>query len=563
MIPPGVSAQLVVVVVGQGGGPPASGSGSPLLWLGVTVLIVMLAAAAIVWWLRGRRAAGPTCGHCGYAVAGLPTFTCPECGSDLREVGIRRGEPAASLVSPARETVRLYGVLGAWTLAYGAVYVFLGARSYPANPWEPAEHLIDYGLVDAYLWPYRGRSTHTVTLDPASGGYRRLTVTERREARFRGWRNAPQVRWTGDSPNVGLTKFEITIQLDTLAGRTATFDVDPSNLSWRYADPQAGGKVVTGTTLDKSVLWGWMIQNGVDMPSPAIGEECDVVADLVRRSVNSGAVGGAPWATGRLERIVAQQRDVLANGNVAYPFPTTRGTAQDTFGPGWSIYWLSIPFGLGLYSYGANWIWERNKRRTGGGGGASLLPTAGAVTAAPARPGPQRSRTLTILFTDLKDYTARAATTSRQGLMALLATNRRVVETAVAGHGGTIVKTIGDAYLVTFESATNAVLAGLDIQRAAAAANDGAPDADRLELRVGVCTGEVTLADDRDVYGTAVNVASRVQSLADVGEVLFTESTWHAINRPEIAYDDLGPRELKGIATPVRVYRAKVGERVT
>jgi class 3 adenylate cyclase len=69
-----------------------------------------------------------------------------------------------------------------------------------------------------------------------------------------------------------------------------------------------------------------------------------------------------------------------------------------------------------------------------------------------------------------------------------------------------------------------------------------------------LCTGEVTLADG-DVFGTPVNIASRLQALADIGEVYFTESTWHAMNTPEIPHVEVGMRELKGISAPVKVYR--------
>jgi class 3 adenylate cyclase len=169
-----------------------------------------------------------------------------------------------------------------------------------------------------------------------------------------------------------------------------------------------------------------------------------------------------------------------------------------------------------------------------------------------------QSRTLTILFTDMKDFTARAAAASRESLLTMLRANKQVVESAVNSRGGTVVKTIGDACLVTFDSATDAVLSGLEIQRAADRHNSAATAGDRLELRIGVSTGEATLTDG-DVFGTAVNIAARVQNLAEVGEVYFTESTWHAMNAAEVPNTDLGPRELKGIATPVRVYRADRG----
>jgi len=183
---------------------------------------------------------------------------------------------------------------------------------------------------------------------------------------------------------------------------------------------------------------------------------------------------------------------------------------------------------------------------------------ANVATESPARAVAGQSRTLTILFTDMKDFTARTAAASRESLLGMLRVNKQVVESAVRARRGKVVKTIGDACLVTFDSATDAVLAGVEIQAAADRHNLAAGNGERLELRIGVSTGEVT-SSDADLFGTAVNVAARVQNLAEAGEVYFTESTWHAMNAAEVPCTELGVRELKGIASPVRVFRADRG----
>jgi hypothetical protein len=276
------------------------------------------------------------------------------------------GAPAAAAGNtPAREMLRMIPWLAAWTIVYAAGYACVGAASYPQHPWDSTNRPPAYGMVDGYLWPYRGRSVHTVTLEPASEAYRRITITENREASFRGWRSAPQLRWTGDSANTGLTVFTLSMQLDLLNGQTATMEVDPANLSYRFANPTDATSTNTGT-LDADVVRGWMIGSGVDMPTPLIADEAESMVDLIKRTASGGAVGGPPRAVGRLERIAARQRDAYTNPMFSYPFKSTRGTAQDVYGPAWSIYWLSIPFGLGVYTYGMNWIFARHKRRSGG-----------------------------------------------------------------------------------------------------------------------------------------------------------------------------------------------------
>jgi len=138
----------------------------------------------------------------------------------------------------------------------------------------------------------------------------------------------------------------------------------------------------------------------------------------------------------------------------------------------------------------------------------------------------------------------------------MLKVNQEIVERAVRKNRGKIMKTIGDAYLATFESATDAVLAGLQIQQGAVEHNRDVEPERHLIYRVAVCTGEV-LFTGGDVFGTPVNMAARVQAMAEPGEVYFTESTLHAINSPDVPHQEMGSHELKGIPNPVRIYRAK------
>ena len=166
------------------------------------------------------------------------------------------------------------------------------------------------------------------------------------------------------------------------------------------------------------------------------------------------------------------------------------------------------------------------------------------------------TKTLTIMLTDMKDYTARVADLPRNQMLLLVQHHRDLVQTVVRRRSGRIIKSTGDGLIVVFDSATDALLAATEIQSASQSGSQPSFTEDhKLPLRIAVSTGEVTLADG-DVFGHPVNLASRVQQLAQPGEVYFTDSTYHAMNRSEIGCDEMGPVEIKGLAGKVNLYRA-------
>jgi adenylate cyclase len=155
----------------------------------------------------------------------------------------------------------------------------------------------------------------------------------------------------------------------------------------------------------------------------------------------------------------------------------------------------------------------------------------------------------------MKDFTVRAAASSRADLLRLLRANRRVVEKGVAKYGGVVVKTAGDGVLARFDSATDGVLGGLEVQRLVRLHNEGAAAAEVLELRVAVSTGEVTI-EREDVYGAAVNVAARLQGVTPVGEVYLTDATRQAMTESEVKVERIEVGELKGMPGMTVAYRA-------
>jgi TolB-like protein len=129
------------------------------------------------------------------------------------------------------------------------------------------------------------------------------------------------------------------------------------------------------------------------------------------------------------------------------------------------------------------------------------------------------------------------------------------VNPAVDGHGGRIVKTMGDGVLAEFVSAVEAVSAAVVIQQAM-----GDPAIPELlgkpfALRIGINLGDVITQND-DIFGDGVNIATRLESLADAGGILVSAGIYdQVVNKLEIGFEDLGPQELKNIPSPIRAYQ--------
>lgn len=168
---------------------------------------------------------------------------------------------------------------------------------------------------------------------------------------------------------------------------------------------------------------------------------------------------------------------------------------------------------------------------------------------------PASTRNLTLLLTDIKGFTSKVSRKTRDEIQRMLDLHRAIVLPILKGKGGRLIKTIGDAFLMTFESPTDAVLAGIAVQETLALHNRNLPEEERFEIRIAVNQGEVVLADD-DVFGEPVNITARVEAQTDAGEVFFTEAVYLSMNRAEVPCREVGFRQLKGIPEMVRIYRA-------
>ena len=158
------------------------------------------------------------------------------------------------------------------------------------------------------------------------------------------------------------------------------------------------------------------------------------------------------------------------------------------------------------------------------------------------------------MFTDIKGFTKRTCLQSRSATADLIKQHNDLLVPIFEERGGRVIKTIGDAFLVVFESPTNAVLTGIQLQEKLQEHNGNTADPDRLEVRVAISTGEVSLIDN-DVYGEAVNIASRLEGVSEANEVYFTEATYLAMNRSEVPTAEIGYRLFKGIPDKIKIFK--------
>jgi TolB-like protein/class 3 adenylate cyclase len=164
-------------------------------------------------------------------------------------------------------------------------------------------------------------------------------------------------------------------------------------------------------------------------------------------------------------------------------------------------------------------------------------------------------RLAAILAADVVGY-SRLMEHDESGTLASLKQRRKsILEPSVAEHHGRIVKVMGDGVLVEFASAVNAVACAIELQKRMATANDAITNDRRILLRIGINLGDVVV-EGGDIYGDGVNIAARLEEIAEPGGIVMSRKVHDEIERKvAVAYDDLGERSFKNIATPVRVYR--------
>jgi TolB-like protein/class 3 adenylate cyclase len=162
-----------------------------------------------------------------------------------------------------------------------------------------------------------------------------------------------------------------------------------------------------------------------------------------------------------------------------------------------------------------------------------------------------------ILAADVVGY-SRMMGEDEAGTAEAVRERRETAQPIIAAHGGRIFKTMGDGMLIEFPSVVAAVECAVAMQRQMAASNEGAPEGKRILYRIGVHLGDV-LVEGEDILGDGVNIASRLEGVADPGGVSISGAAHeHVRGRVEAEFIDLGEKKLKNIARPVHVYAARI-----
>jgi adenylate cyclase len=169
---------------------------------------------------------------------------------------------------------------------------------------------------------------------------------------------------------------------------------------------------------------------------------------------------------------------------------------------------------------------------------------------------PER-RLAAILAADVAGYSRLIGVDEEGTLNRLRSLRAEVIDPAIAAHRGRLVKTTGDGFLVEFASVVDALRCAVEVQREIADRGGDAPADRRIELRIGIHQGDIVV-EDGDIFGDGVNVAARLEALADPGAICVSARVQEdAAGRLDAGFTDIGEQSLKNIARPIRVYRVE------
>src|SRR5215467_5036027 len=164
-----------------------------------------------------------------------------------------------------------------------------------------------------------------------------------------------------------------------------------------------------------------------------------------------------------------------------------------------------------------------------------------------------------ILAADVAGYSRLMGSDEEGTLERLKAHRRELIDPKITEHHGRIVKTTGDGILVEFGSVVDALRCATEVQTAVAERNVDLPHEKRIEFRVGIHQGDIVV-DEGDIFGDGVNVAARLEGLAEPGGICVSARVQEdAAGKLDLAFEDIGEQVLKNIARPVRAYSVATG----
>jgi len=167
-------------------------------------------------------------------------------------------------------------------------------------------------------------------------------------------------------------------------------------------------------------------------------------------------------------------------------------------------------------------------------------------------------RLAAVLAADVAGYSRLMGRDEESTLANLKSFRKTLVDPAIAAYRGRIVKTAGDGMLVEFASAVDAARCAVEIQRSVAAQNADLPQDVRIEFRIGIHLGDIII-DDNDIFGDGVNIAARLEGIAEPGGVCVSDDAHRQIRgKIDIAFDDMGEQTLKNISEPMRAWNMRL-----
>ena len=165
-------------------------------------------------------------------------------------------------------------------------------------------------------------------------------------------------------------------------------------------------------------------------------------------------------------------------------------------------------------------------------------------------------RLAAVLAADIAGYSLLMGRDEEGTLSQLKAFRKTLVDPTIAAHRGRIVKTTGDGMLVEFASAVDAARCAVEVQQGVAHQNAGAPPPSvRIQFRIGIHVGDI-IFDDNDIFGDGVNIAARLEGIAEPGGICISDDAQRQIRgKLDSPFEDMGPQNLKNIAEPMRAWR--------